>query len=196
MERRAPLGWSIVGTLWLVLTPGCDDEPGPAPATSARPSTSAQPSPAPSSAPAGSAEASPGDDELETVDDTPDDPNEDACAPESAKLAPMQLLRFTLADGIEGKDPKSALQVARPAQRVYAHLRIRNRSGRKRCLVVTFTINGDERTRVTLKVGKSWSWRTWAYATPRSDDRGHIDVRVTDDQGVLIVSKRLPIVAP
>jgi hypothetical protein len=138
---------------------------------------------------------SPDDEAVETVDDEPEVDHEDACAPADPGLAPLQLLRFTFTDGVANKDPKQKLQIARPGQRVYAHLRLRNRSGRKRCVHVAFSVGGQKRTEVTLQVGKSWSWRTWAYATPRVDDSKPLQVVVTDDQGKVIVKKKLAVVA-
>ncbi len=131
--------------------------------------------------------------------DTPDeeddenDPN-DSCAPKTPGLKPMQVLRFTFTDGVEGKDPKGKLYVARPGQRVYAHFAMRNRSGRKRCLHITFRVAGKKRTAVTVPIGKSWEWRTYAYNTLRSDDRGPLELTVVDDQGVPPLKKLLGVV--
>ena len=47
---------------------------------------------------------------------------------------------------------------------------------------------------MTLKFGKSWPWRTWAYNTLRADDTGPLQVAVTDDQGKVIVEKKLAVV--
>jgi hypothetical protein len=143
---------------------------------------------------------------LESVDDEPDSADDEAgdadresdpnasCAPKDPKLKPMQLLRFTFSDAIKGKDPGAKLRVARPGQRVYAHFRMRNRSGRKRCMHLTFRVAGKKRTEVTLVVGKSWSWRTWAYNTIKGDDRGPLTLEVNDDQGQLMLKKSLAIV--
>jgi len=125
-------------------------------------------------------------------DDLPDDDVD--CAPEGADLKPMQVLSMTFTSGIEGKDPQDKLHIARPGQRVYAHLKMRNRSGRKRCLDVTFRVAGKKRTQVRLKIGESWSWRTWAYNTLRSDDRQPLEMTIVDDQGALVFKKTLPVV--
>jgi hypothetical protein len=169
---------------WLVLSLACDRQEGDKP-------------PEPSAKPAASE-----DEEVITVDDEPVDDGADeqdheaSCAPADPSLKALQLLRMTLAGAIEGKDPKDRLEAARPGQRVYAHLRMRNRSGRDRCVRVRFRVKGEERTLVTLKVGHSWSWRTWAYATLRDDDRGRLDIEVVDDQGATIATKALGIVPP
>ena len=170
-----PLLWC-----WLV---ACDDE-----VAKTGPSATA-------SASASAEEVTTVDDEpVETVDDTPGADPEQACAPVDPSLKAMQLLRLSLASGIEGKDPKDRLEVARAGRRVYAHLRMRNRSGRDRCVRVRFRVKDEQRTEVTLKIGHSWSWRTWAYATLRDDDRGRLEIEVVDDQGATIVKRSLAIV--
>jgi hypothetical protein len=153
------------------------------------------------------------EEELETVDDTPgsgpDDGDEDAgvledggidhesaCAPVDPGLKPMQLLKFTFADGVDGRDPRRRLEVARAGQRVFAHLTLRNRSGRARCVHMVFRVGGKKRTEVTLKIGESWSWRTYAYNTLRSDDNKPLELVVTDDQGATIVREQLAVVPP
>ncbi len=133
------------------------------------------------------------DDGRNTNDPEKEVDHEGACAPQAASIDPMELLAFTLTDAIDDRNPSKKLRTAKAGQRVYAHLRLRNRSGRKRCVRVQFTINGEKRPAITLKVGKSWSWRTWAYSTSRSDDRGYFEVLVTDDQGYEIANERLPI---
>lgn len=190
--------------LFVLAVWGCD--PAPTPATdSARPATGRTAAPTTGAKPSVS-----GDDdfELETVDDTipaddavvedageaEDDDPDSPCAPKDPSLKPMQLLRFTFADGVEGKDPKSKLNVARAGQRVYAHLAMRNRSGRTRCLHLTFRVGGKKRTEVTLKIGKSWEWRTYAYNTLRADDDEPLELTVTDDQGAVVVKKLLAVI--
>ena len=147
------------------------------------------------------------DDDTETVDDEPDKPGGDvetvddeperhqsACAPPDPKLKPMLLLKFKFAAAIKNREPVGQLPIVRPGGRVYAHMTVRNRSGRKRCLHLEFRVNGKKRTKVTLRVGRSWSWRTWAYNTTRSSDRGPLELIVHDDQGKLFLRRRLAIV--
>jgi hypothetical protein len=133
----------------------------------------------------------------ETVDDTPDQEDAGAaCAPLDPALKPMQLLRLVLASGIEGRDARDKVRTLAPGGRLYTHLTLRNRSGRERCVRVTFRVGGAVRTEVTLRIGKSWSWRTWAYNTLKPSDRGALEVTVTDDQGQLVARRSVPIVAP
>ena len=194
---------------FLLLLGGCpgDERESPAPSASSAPPRQAAATAAPA--------AKPDDEPVITVDDTPEGAAEDGaeqglgdgkddgeeepegdCAPPGSDLKPMQLLRFAFASGIEGKDPKDELRVARPGERVYAHLTMRNRSGRARCLRLVFRVGGKKRTEVTLEIGKSWSWRTWAYNTIKPDDRGPLELTIEDDQGQLVLKKTLAVVAP
>jgi hypothetical protein len=178
-----------------LLVAGCRD---PSPSSGAPDSGPAGVGPAPATAVAPGAIATAAPSAVvahvpETVEDEPVDEHAEACAPADAGLDPMQLLRFVWTSGLEGKDPKDRIEVGRPGQRVYAHLTLRNRSGRERCLELAFEVAGKKRSEVTLKIGKSWSWRTWAYNTMRADDRAPLRLTVKDDQGVLVLDKTLPI---
>jgi hypothetical protein len=209
MTRSAWLG-AALAVMLAPLAAGCrdrdDGRAAPAGGASA-PMATAQPSTPPAatatSRPGGGAPATRGaspDDERgsgggpATVDDEPVDEHTAACAPPDPTLKPMQLLRFRFTSAIAGREPGDKLFIARPGQRVYAHLTVRNRSGRDRCLGLEFRVGGQKRTSVTLKVGESWSWRTWAYNTLRPDDRGRLDLVVTDDQGKPFLSQPLPVV--
>jgi hypothetical protein len=131
------------------------------------------------------------------VDDSGDEDEDEPldCAPPEPRLKPLQLLRFTFTTGVKNKDPRQKLNIARPGQRVWAHLRVRNRSGRDRCLHLVFRVNGKKRTELDLKIGESWNWRTYGYNTLKSSDRsGVLEFEATDDQGNLVAKKRLPIV--
>lgn len=187
----------------LLLLGGCRDQPDSKDAAVSAPTPSVVTS---AVSPAG---RPPSDDEpLLAIDDTlptdrgvelgeeasEGDGPEAACAPEGSDLKPMQLLRFAFASDLEGKDPKDDLRLARPGQRIYAHLTVRNRSGRQRCLVLQFRVAGKMRTEVTVKVGASWSWRTWAYNTLKADDEGPLELTVKDDQGQVLFVKTLPVV--
>ncbi len=149
---------------------------------------------APTAAPTASADG--GDDGPETVDDQPDEaePADSFCAPPDPQLPPMELIKFMFTSGVEGKDPRDKLAIARPGQRVYSYFVMRNRSGRERCVKVELRVNGKRRTVLTLKVGKSWSWRTWGYNTLRHDDDGILAAVVRDDQGREITTRQLGIV--
>lgn len=177
--------------LLLVSLLACRDQP----ATKGRGSSATASAVAPKASSHPSTSRQPGDDEpLEDYDDEPEDEHASACAPEDGSLKPLQLLRFVFASGIERRDPKDKLYIARPGKRVYAHLTVRNRSKRERCLHLEFRVNNKKRSRVTLKVGKSWSWRTWAYNTTRPDDRGPLRLVITDDQGKRFLDQSIAVV--
>jgi hypothetical protein len=179
-----------------VIACACDEPPAPAPKPAAP--SAASVAPRPTAQPTATSE--PDDIEVDPSSAVEDEPPSDeaeaeaACAPADPAIKPMQLLRFTFTSGIEGKDAKDKLAVARPGQRVFAHLHMRNRSKRERCIHVTFSVGGKERSHVTLKIGDSWEWRTWAYATVKSDEKAPLRVVVTDDQGATIVDKLLGVV--
>jgi len=134
-----------------------------------------------------------GPDDLEDIADHSEE-HAGKCAPVDPDLKPMQVLRFKFTSKVKNREGVDKLSVLRPGQRVYAHLTMRNRSGYDRCLHLTFRVNGKQRTALTLGIGKSWSWRTWAFNTVRDDERGFLELEVKDDQGKLVLRERLAIV--
>ncbi|MEZ4310938.1 MAG: DUF2914 domain-containing protein [Polyangiaceae bacterium] len=115
-------------------------------------------------------------------------------APKPEEPAPgVDLLKFVLTSAVKSKDPVDVLEAAKPGQRTYAHLTVRNRTDGPKRVSVSFRVNGDERTLVDLTVEKSWSWRTWAYVTLRKDDTGELTVHVFDDHGAALGTETLPI---
>lgn len=111
------------------------------------------------------------------------------------KPARVELLALTLTSGVREKDPVDELKSVAPGERVYAHLRIRNRTGKTHVLTLDFSVNGEQRTTLTLDVEPSWSWRTWGYNTVLPSDRpGLLDVTVTDE-GAELAAAKLPILA-
>ncbi|MBM4374962.1 MAG: hypothetical protein FJ095_07745 [Deltaproteobacteria bacterium] len=143
-------------------------------------------------------------DELETVDDEPEIVESEivesegdgrgACEPADPGAKPVQLLRFAFASAVERKDPRDRLSIARPGQRIYSHLTLRNRSGRERCVTIELSVGNARRTTLVQKVGRSWSWRTWVYNTLRDDDRGELEAVIRDDQGNELARRELVIV--
>src|SRR4051794_23074398 len=116
----------------------CDADPKPAAGTRAAPSATA------AASPVKPAQAKP--------------------APTAAPVADaIDLLDFELTSDVKNKAPVDKLDSARPGDRVYAHLTVRNRTTDTQRVSVSFRVNDDERTMVDLKVEKSWSFRTWAY---------------------------------
>lgn len=156
----------------LVLVPllgACDADPKPAAGTGA-PTGSTTAAPAPSAKP-GSARPTPTETVAEGVD----------------------LLKMELTSEVKNKEPVDKLDSAKPGERVYAHLTVRNRTAGQQRVSLSFRINDEERTMVDLKVEKSWSWRTWAYVTLRKDDKGELTVHAFDDHGAELATKSIPI---
>jgi hypothetical protein len=102
---------------------------------------------------------------------------------------------MTFTSEVRNKEPVDKLTSARPGQRVWAHLLVRNRSDWTHTIKLAFSVNGQLRTTVDLDVASSWSYRTWGYVTLRpTDGRGVLTLRVTDDEdSKLVTEARLPI---
>ena len=113
-----------------------------------------------------------------------------------AEHATLDLLKLTLTSAIKGKDPEGVLAQAKAGERVYAHLRLQNRSESERTIRLLFTVDGQLRTSVELDVEPSWSFRTWGYVTLRASDAGRLlEVAVVDDEDREISRSKLPIKA-
>lgn len=118
---------------------------------------------------------------------------EDEKAEEQAEL---KILRFSLTSNVRDKEPVDKLSAAKPGQRVWAHLAVRNRTGFSRELDLVFKVGGKERTRVTLTIENSWSFRTWGYVTLRSTDTsGDVSVSIVNDSGDILGEIKIPIQA-
>ena len=125
-------------------------------------------------------------------------PARSAQAPATAKPAEkvadgVELQKFVLTTGVKSKDPVDVLDAAKPGQRVYGHLTVRNRTDGPKRVSLSFRVNDDERAMVDLTVEKSWSWRTWAYVTLRKDDKGELTVHAFDDHGAELGKESIPI---
>lgn len=115
-------------------------------------------------------------------------------ADEETSTRPVELLKLVFASDVKDKEPVGSLQVAKTGQRVYAHMTLRNQSGRPRKVHLDFAVDGEKRTQVDLFVGESWSWRTWAYNTILAKDAGKkLTLEVTDDAGHPLFEGALPI---
>jgi hypothetical protein len=110
-----------------------------------------------------------------------------------AEKPTLQLLKLVFTSEVKSKEPVDKLERAEPGQRVWAHFTLRNR-GDARTITVVFRVNGDQRSKVDLKVDSSWSFRTWAYNTLRAGDAsGEITVEARDEAGVVVASASLPL---
>ena len=154
------------------LAAGCD----PQPAERRAPSSEPLPSPAPSAeararAPKAAAAASP--------------------AP-----AVLELQKLTITSNVKNREPADRLEAAEPGMRVWAHAKVRNRTGESRRVSLIFRKDGEERSTVDLKVEPSWSFRTWGYNTLRAgDQKGTLSIELRDDKGELLGEAKLPIEA-
>lgn len=159
--------WSCLG--------GCDegsaDGAPKAPASSSAPVATNVPAPTPAPSPA---------------------PAQDGNAAPRSRV-PLELLGLTVTSNIEKKEPVDKLKAAVPGSRVYAHLKMRNRSNEKRTVHVDFLVNGKLRTPLKLDIEPSWSFRTWGYNTLHAGDSGELEVQVYDDAGTMLERVRLPI---
>jgi len=107
---------------------------------------------------------------------------------------PVQLLKLQFTSNVKNKEPEDTLDHARPGQRVYVHLTLRNRSKRERKVEVVFAVDGKPEPPIELNVGDSWSWRTWGYKTlSKKDTKGKLRVTVTDDEGNPVADGEIPI---
>ena len=169
MKQRA-LGLTLI----LACSGGCGGDKGTPAAGSASAAALASAPAAPSSAPSG-----------EVAEDA---------AEEETSTRPVELLKLVFASDVKNKEPVGSLQVAKTGQRVYAHMTLRNQSGRPRKVHLAFAVDGEQRTNVDLFVGESWSWRTWAYNTILAKDAGKkLTLEVTDDAGHPLFEGALPI---
>lgn len=113
---------------------------------------------------------------------------------QEAETLPLELLKFRFTSDIKAKNPVDTLDHAKPGKRVYAHLTLRNRSGRPRKVHLTFKVNDVVRTEMDLDVGVSWEWRTYGYNTLGAKDTGTVTLDVDDDEGhPLVENQQLPI---
>ncbi len=151
-----------------VLLAGCDDRPVYAGGDAAPPPSAA---PTATSAPAPSASGS-----------------------AAADKPVLAVLKLVFTSDVQNKEPADVLKSAKPGQRVYAHLTMRNRYPDTKPIVLVFSVNGEERARIDLKVDPSWSYRTWGYVTLRATDfTGEVVAEVRDGSGKLLEKGRLPI---
>lgn len=113
--------------------------------------------------------------------------------PAEAPADGVDLLKMVLTSAVKNKEPADVLDSAKPGQRVYGHITVRNRTAGPKRVSLSFRVNGDERSLVDLNVEKSWSWRTWAYVTLRKEDKGELTVHAFDDRGAELGTGSIPI---
>jgi hypothetical protein len=187
----------------------CDDDPPkpphdaperpPRPEAPAKAATSASSAaPAESARDADPSDADPSDADPSDADPSDADPSPSAapsasasardldqrCPPAPGAAPPLKLVELRLTSAIENKRPTDEVTIIKPGDKVYAYLGIRNLTDDKRCVLVTFRVNGRQRSALTLDIGKAPSWRTWAYVKANDGDAAAtIEIEVVDDQG-------------
>jgi len=111
---------------------------------------------------------------------------EERAAWKAAHEGAFRLTAFSLTRQVRDRLPGDPV-VAAPldGQRVYVHLTALNK-GPARTLTLTWTRNGRRFHRVTLHVGRSPAWRTWAYITADKGKAGVWSVAVHDQDGTLL----------
>lgn len=108
--------------------------------------------------------------------------------------AELKILRFALTSNVRDKEPVDKLSSAKPGQRIWAHLAVRNRTGFSREIDLVFKVAGKERTRVSLTIENSWSFRTWGYVTLKPTDiKGDVSVSIVNDSGDSLGELKIPI---
>jgi hypothetical protein len=106
------------------------------------------------------------------------------CAPAEEGADPLDIGKFVLTSKLEDRKPTDELTIIQPGTKVYAYLVVKNLGKKERCVLVTFRVNGKKRASLTLEIGTSPTWRTWAHITPAEGDApGQVEVEITDDQG-------------
>ena len=106
----------------------------------------------------------------------------------------MKLLKMRLASGVRDREPVDKLTSAKPDQRVGAHVTMRNRTGFSCEIALVFKVSSKERSRVTLTIELSWSFRTRRYVTLRPvDTSSEVTVTIVNDSGDEIETAKLPI---
>ena len=189
-QKPSVLGSSLLAALVAACSPGRASGSGPEADGTASPATSGMSSSSPSSPssrseraapPAGTPPAAP------QGEPPPAPPVEDASQE-------MKILKMALASGVRDKEPVDKLASAKPGQRVWAHVTLRNRTGFAREIDLVFRVDGKERSRVTLNIETSWSFRTWGYVTLRpTDTAGDVTVTVVNDSGDELATQKIPI---
>jgi hypothetical protein len=118
------------------------------------------------------------------------------CEPADEDLKALELVEFQLTSEVKDKKPVDEIERTQPGKDVWAYMAVKNRSGEERCVTVIFRVNGKKRASVTLDVGESPSWRTWAHNRVLDGDApGKIEVEIVSDQDVSLKKKTLPIEA-
>jgi hypothetical protein len=168
---HVPPSFTLLAALALTACSGCDEQTASAGAPDAG---------APDAAPPPSASA-------------PAKPAPSASASASAEKGELKVLAMVFTSEVKQKEAVDKLDAAKPGQRVWVHLTMRNRTGDTKPIALVFKVNGTQRAKIDLKIDPSWSYRTWGYVTLRDADLGELVAEVRDDSGTVMSSATLPI---
>lgn len=115
----------------------------------------------------------------------------DHAAWKAANEGTFRVTGFSFTRGVQDRLPADSV-VAAPldGERVYAHVTALNK-GPVRELTLTWKRGGKAFHTVTLKVGRSPAWRTWAYLTAGKGKTGVWTVAVHDQDGTLLGEQML-----
>ena len=116
------------------------------------------------------------------------------CEPTAAGQAPLELVKLQLTSNVEEREPVDEIERAKAGEHVWAYLEVANGSDVGRCVSVVFRVDGGKRAALTLDVGPSPRWRTWAKNRMVEADAGKtLEIEVRDDQGRVLDTRRLRI---
>jgi hypothetical protein len=98
----------------------------------------------------------------------------------------FQLVELALARGVEDRKPvqvaSEGAAIAADGARLYAYLHVFNK-GASKALKVVWTRGEKVYHQATVSVGRSPSWRTWAYLEARPVLKGSWTVTILDEEG-------------
>ena len=80
-------------------------------------------------------------------------------------------------------------------ERIYAYLKLFNK-GEERQVKITWKLAGKNFHHITLNVGRSARYRTWAYMTLDEAKQGPWTVEVRDDEGTMLAVMPFMVLAP
>lgn len=120
-----------------------------------------------------------------------------ASAPDTApSVASLRVLTSSLATAVEAREPTGiASAFAAGTGEVYAWFQLEN-PGPPTAVTLTWLRDGEARAEVSLEVGTSPRWRTWARRRLAPTDAGAWTAELRDGSGALLDSLRFTVSAP
>jgi hypothetical protein len=99
----------------------------------------------------------------------------------------LRVKRLQFSGAISGREPSDARQIFTPAEDVYAFVEVGNTLGEATRISITFISPKKTASKISLAVGDSARWRTWAKRR-LTKDAGTWQVIVRDDAGHQLAS--------